>query len=69
MEQEKFNRIKGVLADKGISSKELGEEMGRARSTISAWCNNHAQPSIEQLFQVANFLDVEVSELLVSNKK
>jgi transcriptional regulator with XRE-family HTH domain len=69
MEQEKYNRIKAVLADKEVSGKELGEKIGRTRSIISAWCNNRSQPSIEHLYQIANFLEVEVFELLISNKK
>ena len=37
-------------------------------NTISKWCRNDMQPRIENLFQVAKALDVDVRELLISIK-
>nr|WP_262494930.1 helix-turn-helix transcriptional regulator [Aquimarina sediminis] len=38
------------------------------RTTISKWCRNEMQPRVETLFHIARVLDVDVRELLVSNK-
>lgn len=63
-----FNRIKAVLAEKSISNLSLAENMNKNKATVSKWCTNETQPSIETLFQIALVLEVDVRELLVSNK-
>jgi len=63
-----YNRIKAVLAEKGKTNNWLAEELDKNTNTISKWCRNDMQPRIENLFQVAKALDVDVRELLVSNK-
>ncbi|KAB5485531.1 helix-turn-helix transcriptional regulator [Flagellimonas hadalis] len=68
MEKEVFNRIKAVLAEKGKTNNWLAEELDMNRTTISKWCRNDMQPRVETLFQIANALDVDVRELLVSTK-
>lgn len=37
-------------------------------STVSRWMTNKVQPSVEQLYEIARHLDVDVKELLVSSK-
>lgn len=64
-----YNRLKAVLAEKGEKNKELAEHLGIANSTVSRWATNDAQPSIETLFKIADFLKVDVRTLLVSNLK
>lgn len=59
-----LNRIKVVLAEKGKSNKWLAEELGKGQATISKWCTNTAQPSLENLIEIAKCLDVEVNELI-----
>lgn len=61
---EDINRIKVVLVEKKRTSKWLSEQMGVAPSTVSKWCTNSSQPSVETLMQIAKCLDVEVYELL-----
>jgi putative transcriptional regulator len=63
-----FNRIKAVLAEKGKTNNWLAEELEVNRTTVSKWCTNSMQPTIEKLFAVAEVLDVDVKDLLVSNK-
>jgi putative transcriptional regulator len=63
-----YNRIKAVLAEKGIANLWLAEKLGKNKATISKWCTNETQPSMETLFRIAEALDVDVRELLVSNK-
>lgn len=64
-EKPKFNRIKAVLAEKGVSNKELAENLGITEGAVSTWCRNFKQPKIETLFEIAKYLHVEASELLV----
>lgn len=64
-----YNRIKAVLAEKSVTSIELANALCKRRETISRWCTNESQPTIEGLFEIANFLNVDVRDLLVPNKK
>lgn len=63
-----INRIKVVLAENGKKNKWLAQELGKSQSTISNWCTNESQPSLETLLEVANVLDVDIRELLIPTK-
>lgn len=63
-----MNRIKAVLAEKQRTNRWLAEQMGKSENTISRWCSNKSQPSIAQLQEIANFLDVDVRVLLKHRK-
>jgi transcriptional regulator with XRE-family HTH domain len=67
--KKRFNRIKIVLLENEKSNIWLAEELGVSRTTVSKWCTNDNQPTVETLFKIADVLGVEVSELLVSMKK
>ena len=61
-----LNRIKVVLAEKGKSNKWLAEQLGKGDATISKWCTNRSQPSIETLVEIARVLKVDAKDLLQS---
>ena len=63
------NRIKVTLVEKGKSSKWLAEKLGRNESTVSRWCTNNTQPSIATLSEIAQILNVDIRDLLISTKK
>jgi putative transcriptional regulator len=63
-----YNRIKAALAEKAITNKELAHKLHVTPESVSRWCTNDMQPSIETLFDVAKILDVDVRELLVKTK-
>lgn len=63
------NRIKAALAEKGKTNNWLAETLEKNRTTVSKWCTNQMQPTIETLYEIAEALDTDVRELLVSNKK
>jgi len=63
-----YNRIKSVLAEKNVSSKDLARHLGKTESTVSRWCTNDVQPSVEVFYQIAQFLEVDIRELFVSTK-
>ena len=60
----KVNRLKVVLVEKNKTSKWLAETLGKDPATISKWCTNTSQPSIETLLKIAKLLDVEINELV-----
>lgn len=62
--QQKINRIKVMLAEKEKTNKWLAEQVGKDPATVSKWCTNTAQPSLEMLLQIAKVLNVEVKDLL-----
>lgn len=59
-----INRIKVVLAEKSLTNKWLAEKLGKDQATVSKWCTNNAQPSLEMLLKIASVLQVDVRELL-----
>ncbi|WP_437397536.1 helix-turn-helix transcriptional regulator [Flagellimonas lutimaris] len=66
--KKQINRIRVVLAEKDRTNKWLSEKVNKNRTTVSRWCTNDMQPSLETLVEVAEVLDVDIRELLVSTK-
>lgn len=64
MAAKKYNRIKRVLKQKKRTGKWLAEQLGKNEITVSRWCRNVQQPSLETLFDIAELLDVRPEELL-----
>lgn len=64
----KINRLKIVLAEKEKTSKWLANELSKSESTISRWCTNEVQPSLETMAQIAKLLNIDIKELLNSSK-
>lgn len=64
-----MNRIKAVLAEKQLTSKWLASELGKAENTVSRWCSNRVQPSLEILPEIATILDIDIHDLITSTKK
>ena len=69
VETASLNRIKAVLADEQKTSKWLAERLGKSETTVSRWVSNKIQPSLEQLFEIANVLDIDVKELIKPSKE
>ena len=42
----------------------LSEQMGHSISTVSRWMTNKVQSSVEQLYEIARHLDVDVKEYM-----
>ena len=64
-----LNRLKIVLVEKKRTGKWLAEVLKKNEATISRWCTNESQPSIETLFEIAKVLDIDVKDLLVNSKE
>ena len=63
-----LNRIKVALAERQKTSKWLAEQLGKSETTVSRWASNRVQPSVEQLFKIADILEMDVKELLARNR-
>lgn len=69
IEKINYNRIKAVLAEKNVSSKTLAKHLNKTESTVSRWCTNDVQPSVEIFSQIAEYLEIDIRELFVSTTK
>lgn len=61
-----INRLKAVLAERGKTAKWLAECLGEDPATVSKWCTNRNQPTVETFVNVAKLLEVDVRDLFVS---
>jgi len=68
MQDKQINRLKAVLADANKTNKWLAENLGKSETTISRWCTNEVQPSLETMAQIARLLNIDIKELLNSTK-
>ncbi len=64
METERINRIKVVLVEQNRTGKWLAEQLKKNEATISRWCSNTSQPSLEMLVKIATVLNVEPKDLI-----
>ena len=65
---EKLNRIKIVLSEKDLNQKFLSDNLDVGRNTVTNWCKNYTQPSLQDLKKIAKLLDVDIRELIVPTK-
>ena len=65
MKQE-INRLKIVLAEKKRTNRWLAAQLGKNEATISKWCTNTTQPSLNDLVMIAKCLEVDTKDLLHS---
>ena len=64
METERINKIKVVLVEQNRTGKWLAEQLQKNEATISRWCSNTSQPSLEMLVKIATVLNVEPKDLI-----
>lgn len=61
---KKINRIKVMLVDRGKTNRWLATQLGKDPATISKWCTNAAQPTLETMMQIAKLLNVKMNDLV-----
>lgn len=64
MGTEKINRLKIVLVEQSKTGKWLAGQLGKNEATISRWCSNTSQPSLEMLMKIASILNVDARRLI-----
>ena len=68
MPKRPINRLKVVLVEQGKTSKWLAQMLEKNETTISRWCTNEVQPSLDMLVNIAELLNIDIKELLNSSK-
>lgn len=63
-----MNRIKEVLHSRGIKQVWLANQLGKSYNMVNSYVHNRRQPSLEVLYKIAEILNVDVKDLIVSNK-
>mgnify|MGYP002397567673 FL=1 len=69
MSKKAINRLKAVLAEQGKTNKWLAEKLDKNETTISRWCTNEVQPSMDTFVDIAKLLNIDVKELINSTKR
>lgn len=64
IEIERINRLKVVLVEQNRTGKWLAEQLGKNEATVSRWCSNASQPSLEMLVKIASILKVDPRSLI-----
>jgi putative transcriptional regulator len=69
MNKKSINRVKAVLAEHDKTNKWLAKKLDKNETTISRWCTNEVQPSLETLLEISELLNIDLKELIKSNKE
>jgi putative transcriptional regulator len=68
MANKAINRLKVVLAEQNKTNKWLAEKLENNETTISRWCTNEVQPSMDKLVAIAELLEIDVRDLINPTK-
>ncbi|MBK8564015.1 MAG: helix-turn-helix transcriptional regulator [Saprospiraceae bacterium] len=63
MSKQAINRLKAVLAEHGKTNKWLALQLRKNETTISRWCTNDTQPSVENMVAISKLLQIDVKDL------
>ena len=63
-----MDRVESILKEKRLTQKELAEDLGLRRPTLSDWKKNGAVPAADICLRIADYLGVSV-EWLVTGKE
>ena len=63
-----MNWIKQEFEAKGISQTELANRLGKTFNMVNLYATNKVQPPVPVLYRIADILNIDVRDLLVSNK-
>lgn len=59
-----MNKIDYFLKKRKIRRVRLAEKIGVSPGTISDWCHHRHEPSLENIFKVAQALDLKPTSLI-----
>jgi putative transcriptional regulator len=68
LNKNKVNTIKKTLKSKGVKQTWLAQRLEKSYNMVNGYVQNRRQPSLEDLYKIAIILDVDIKELIVSNK-
>ena len=64
-----MNRIKEILKEKGIKQIWLADKLGKSYNMVNGYVQNRQQPRLEVLNEIAEILNVDIKDLIISNKE
>ncbi|MCD8317586.1 MAG: helix-turn-helix transcriptional regulator, partial [Paraprevotella sp.] len=53
-----------VLVENAKTGKWFSEQVGKNEATVSRWCSNKMQPSLDMLVKIAGLLNVDPRQLI-----
>ena len=59
------NKLKTLIIDRGLTTKELANDLGISPQTISNWCNNKNLDNIYVFYRLCKRLDVDIRDIFV----
>ena len=59
-----INRLKILLSEKKKTNKWLCEQLGVNPTTVSKWCTNSSQPSLEMVLKMMKVLDADINQII-----
>lgn len=62
-----MNRLKIILKEQRKKQSFICENLGKSKNTVSLWCRNQIQPSVNDLYKISELLKTPVKQLLVDN--
>lgn len=63
-----MNRIKEVLTEKDLKQTWLAEKLGKSYNMVNGYVQNRRQPRLDVLYKISNILEMDVKDLIISNK-
>lgn len=61
-----MNRIKEILEEKGVKQTWLADRLDKSYNMVNSYVQNRRQPSLDDLYKIAEILGVEAKQLLVA---
>ena len=65
----KYNKIIEGLEDSQRSQKWLADQLDVSVVTVSNWCRNQKQPSLESIYRISDVLQCKPIELIHNERK
>ena len=65
----KLNRIKEVLAAKGISQTWPAKKLDKSFNSVNSYVCNRTQPNLETLLQISQILNVDLKDLIADQEQ
>ena len=65
----KLNRIKEVLAEKGISQTWVANKLDKTFNSVNSYVCNRSQPNLETLLQISQILNVDMKDLIADQEQ
>ena len=60
----KINRLEEVLNQHQVYNRRIAELLDVSEATVSRWVHNRQQPDVHKLYKIAEYLKIDIRELL-----